>query len=290
MNRSLQEFPPGQYLISLSPVQLRNLLGAAPAAIISHHCCRISLTNFRQLELWVMQLGMSDYVVQYVEYPADWSPFTVEATYYENGQPYTQTVLALDADYARLVVESVAYFQCVGALKLGEQVGRNLDIESVTPGYGGLVVRANANRYPEEVVYLAAWVLMDPLYTSVFVAEDGPYGEETYRQGVERVSAAAVAFLNEMNPVEADGIDDADAGRFATEFWAQQKASQQPRFSYRLDVDGETKLEDIPEALARAAYAHFDTSGRDVRLYLRPVKCSDPQEWETIEWNYDLDK
>jgi hypothetical protein len=62
-----------------------------------------------------------------------------------------------------------------------------------------------------------------------------------------------------------------------------------PTHSFRLDIDGEVELEDVLEEKAREAYVRFDMAGRRVRLYQRPVTTTDPQAWETIDYNYNLD-
>ncbi len=62
-----------------------------------------------------------------------------------------------------------------------------------------------------------------------------------------------------------------------------------PTHSFRLDVDGETELEDVTEERARETYALFDRNNHKVRLYQRPVTSNDPKRWDAIDWNYDLD-
>lgn len=81
---------------------------------------------------------------------------------------------------------------------------------------------ANANRYPDQVAYLSAWVASSPQFLATVNA---PKNQETPVSDFFRsLSTAAVAFLNGMSAEDADMLQDEDAARFEDEFFAAHQA------------------------------------------------------------------
>ena len=221
MTRKSQDFAPGMFQLSLSPEQLTQLLGKELSDQVSDQYCRVDPADQNQLDLWILLKG-NEYIHTPVAKPTDWKVFTIEATYYDNGQEYTQSVLATDETDAEKVVQAVAYFSNTGALAEGEEVEESLDIDSITPGVPRST-NTNSSNYPKQICYLTAFVASSKEYAKLFTDEDGPFGDEPVGEGFTRLSEAVVAFFNELTPTEREYLQDAGAYRFLDSFIAQNQ-------------------------------------------------------------------
>lgn len=227
MKRSLNEFAPGQYLLTLSPGQLAEVIGEQTAINTEDMLCRISPTAPDKLELWLQTKGEKDYTLFTLSYPGDWKPYTVNAVYEDNDQAYMQSVLATSKDQAIEVAQQIAYYGNHGQDADPEEFYNMLDADEfdVVKGYGEEVAPVtirNASKWPEQVGYLVAYVATTERYKDMFLADNGPFGEEPTTDGYRRLSAAAVEFLNELSADAANYLQDTDANRFYEEFFAKK--------------------------------------------------------------------
>lgn len=227
MNRTAADFAPGQYLLALSPAQLTELLGTVLATSTTDQYCRVSPLAPNILELWLTDSPCAGgtYVCHLVAKPADWLVYTVSGVYEDNDQAFVQTVLARHQDEAIDTAQRIAFASSQG-YEVAYEGDQMLDPDNIEAnlGYGEdahpVTVR-NANRYPEHVGYLVAWVMSGIAYRELFLADSGPYADEPVSEGFRRLTASAVAFLNELPDVEADALQDEQAARFESSFFAQ---------------------------------------------------------------------
>jgi hypothetical protein len=135
--RTIAELNLGDYPLSLSPEQLLFLFGEQVAINETDHFCRVSPTQPQLLEVWVKTRGDKNYELLPAHLPTDWLPFTVDARYEDNDQPYTQTVLATDEAQAKRIVQTLVYYSNHGSDADPEEFYEMLDEDSleVAAGY-----------------------------------------------------------------------------------------------------------------------------------------------------------
>jgi hypothetical protein len=132
----LQNINSNVYRFLLSSAQLTELLGEAAAGITDN---KTQLLGNGEIKIFFTDATSFSETTNYSQVvlpcPTGWQPFTIEATYYDNDQPYTQYVLAANAEEAEAVVQLACYESNQGeAPEADEENWEMLDIESVTPG------------------------------------------------------------------------------------------------------------------------------------------------------------
>ncbi len=208
MNRTVDDFPQGQYLIVLSPEQIAQLVNAEVAVATTDQYCRIAPADPNVLELWLTSETASGakYILYVVAKPADCVPYTVSAVYEDNEQAYVQTVLAANQSDAIDTAQRIAYASSQGyeVEYDGSQMLDPYDIEA-NLGYGEdahpVSVR-NANSYPTELAYVVALFVT----SEAFQRLDSRHQEHPVTQLYRLTAVLATTYFNELPREQATGL------------------------------------------------------------------------------------